>query len=141
MRARALMAVPLVVALLLPACGSRSCADVADDLGAALQDALDTAAELTAADLQTEGEPIPPFLQELQTRATELQAEAEELGCSDEAMEQLVAARIEELEAEPGTVAEILLQSLRDDEFFTDGREAPVDAPPSPDGAGTTEGG
>ena len=120
MRGSRFVALSLAAALIAPACGGRNCADVADDLVAELQTVLDEAAKMTPAELaeaQSGGE-APPFLQEVMERGGELEAEADELGCADDRMRELVSERIETLEAEPGTLAELLLQFLQQEDFF-----------------------
>lgn len=110
----------LSVALLAPGCSGRSCADVADDFVGALQDVLDQAAEMSPADLQTPDGQLPAFVGDVETEGERLEEEAISLGCTDEQMQTLVAERIDSLEAEPGTVADLLLDFLTRADFFGD---------------------
>lgn len=121
MRGSTLVAAALVVSLVTSACGERDCQDVAEDLIATLQDVLDQAAELRPADLQTPDGQLPTFLLEVQEDGERLAQEATDLGCTDAQMQDLVAERLDTLEAEPGTVADLLLDLLTRGDFFDGG--------------------
>lgn len=106
--------------LLAAACGGddagATCEDVADDAIQVIQDVID---ELDALSLEEIAamEEEPEALADMERRADELQNQANELGCSDAEMEELLNARVGNLEAE-GMFGELLIGELEGGGFF-----------------------
>lgn len=105
--------------LLAASCGGDSggsCEGVADDAIQVIQDVIN---ELDALSLEEIAamEEEPEALADMERRADELQAQANELGCSDAEMEELLNARVGNLEAE-GMFGELLIGELEGGGFF-----------------------
>ncbi|MDY7105961.1 MAG: hypothetical protein S0880_32650 [Actinomycetota bacterium] len=115
---RSLTAVLAVMALILAGCGGdddsadgASCVDLAGEMMELLQDTIDVASDMTLEEMIASGEEdTPEFLVELETEGEALEERAEEIGCSDEEMEQLMCDRVDEIEAE-GPFAEGIMAS------------------------------
>jgi hypothetical protein len=88
-----------------------------------LQDTIDLIDGLDAAALSalSEGTEVPPEFVAIQERGDQLSARADEVGCSDEEMARLVAARAGDLEAD-SVFGQFILESVRsgEGEFFGD---------------------
>lgn len=96
--------------------GSGSCEGVADDAIQVIQDVIDELDSLSLEDLAAM-EDEPEALADMEQRADDLQARANELGCSDETMEELLNARVGDLKAE-GMFGELLVSELEGGGFF-----------------------
>jgi len=96
--------------------GANSCEGVADDAIQVIQDVIDELDSLSLEDLAAM-EDEPEVLADLEKRADELQDKANELGCSDATMEELLNARVGDLKAE-GMFGELLVDELEGGGFF-----------------------
>lgn len=113
----------LSLALIVAACGDDDAADPAsldscEGLAVAgiamLQDTIDLVDGLDATQLAALGESdeVPPGFEALQARGDELADRATEIGCSDEEMADLVAARAEDLSAD-SVFGQFILEGVR----------------------------
>ena len=106
--------------LVAAACGGDdaggSCESVADDAIEVIQDVID---ELDSLSLEELGamEDEPAAIGNMERRADELQDKANELGCSDATMEELLNARVGDLTAD-GMFGELLIGELEGGGFF-----------------------
>ncbi len=98
--------------------GGGSCASVADEAISAFQDVINEFDALSLDDAAAlGGEEEPQFLTDMETRMDNLQEQADDLGCSDETMEELFLDRIDTLTAE-GMFGELMLQELQSGGLF-----------------------
>ncbi len=113
----------LSLALVVAACGDDDAAEPAsldscDALAVAgiamLQDTIDLVDELSVEELAAFGETVetPAGFDALQARGDELSARATEIGCSDEEMADLVAARSDDLSAD-SVFGQFILDGVR----------------------------
>lgn len=105
--------------LVAAACGGDSggsCESVADDAIDVIQEVIDEMDSMSLEDIASMEEE-PEVLQDMERRADELQAQANELGCSDAEMEQLLNARVGNLSAD-GMFGELLVDELQTGGFF-----------------------
>jgi hypothetical protein len=106
--------------LIATACGgddsAASCEGIADDAIQVIQDVIDELDEMTLEEIAAMEEE-PEALADMEARADELQAQANELGCSDEEMTELLNARVGNLRAE-GFFGELLVSELESGGFF-----------------------
>ncbi|MDJ0923048.1 MAG: hypothetical protein QNJ77_00690 [Acidimicrobiia bacterium] len=105
--------------LVAAACGgdsAGSCESVADDAIQVIQEVIDELDSLTLEELGNLDEE-PEVIQNMEKRADELQAQANELGCSDSEMEELLNARVGNLEAD-GMFGGLLVEELESGGFF-----------------------
>jgi len=104
----------IVTGLVFAACGdsdsASSCEDLADDGIALVQDMLDELSDLSLEDISSDEE--PQALQDFTEKGEALQTQADELGCTDEQMTELVSARVGSLDAD-GPIAELILEGLQ----------------------------
>ena len=109
-----------VLSLVVAACGGDSggdsCESVADEAIQAIQDVIDEVDSLTLEEFGAMDEE-PEALADMERRAEELQQRADELGCSDAEMEELLNARVGNLEAE-GMLGTLLIDELEGGGFF-----------------------
>ena len=96
--------------------GGASCESVADDAIQVIQDVIDELDSLSLEEIASM-EDEPEALADMERRADELQDQANELGCSDAEMEELLNARVGNLEAE-GMFGELLVGELEGGGFF-----------------------
>lgn len=124
---------PLLAALLfvVAACGDdggsvdpaslNSCDSLADAGITLLQDTLDLVDSLSAEELAAlgESEDTPAAFTEIETRGDALTARADTLGCTDEEMNSLMAARVDRLSSDT-VFGQFLIESVRsgDGGFF-----------------------
>lgn len=115
-----------VVALALTACGgddggdaagADSCAALADEGIELVQGVLDELEGMSLADLAAAGDEDPEFIQDMEEKGEALDARQSELGCSDEEMEELFLARLDDLDVEPGSIGSFLVDTLRSEGF------------------------
>ena len=105
--------------LVAAACGGDSggsCESVADDAIQVIQEVINEMDSLSLEELASLEEE-PEVLTNMQVRADELQDEANELGCSDATMEELLNARVGDLEAD-GMFGELLVDEMQSGGFF-----------------------
>ena len=106
--------------LLAAACGGDSgggsCESVADDAIEVVQDVINEMDSLSLEEIAGMEEE-PEALQDMERRAEELQQQADDLGCSDAEMEQLLNARVGQLSAE-GMFGQLLVDELQTGGFF-----------------------
>jgi hypothetical protein len=111
-----------VLGLVAAACGgdsdggANSCEGVADDAIQVIQEVIDELDSISLEELAAL-EDEPPAIAEMEQRADDLQAKANDLGCSDETMEELLNARVGDLEAE-GVFGQLLVGDLEGGGFF-----------------------
>ena len=96
--------------------GAGSCEGVADDAIQIIQEVIDELDSMSPDDLLSL-EDEPPAFAKMEQRGEELQAEAEELGCSDATMEELLDARVGDLKAD-GFFGEALISEFEGEGFF-----------------------
>ena len=117
---RKLFILMAALALIVAACGGDSggdsCESVADDAIQVIQDVIDELDSLTLEEIAAMEEE-PEALADMERRADELQQKANELGCTDAEMQQLLDARVGNLEAE-GMFGELLIGELETGGFF-----------------------
>ena len=117
---RKLIILMAALGLVVAACGGDSggdsCEGVADDAIQVIQDVINEVDSLTLEELSAMDEE-PEALANLERRADELQQKADELGCSDTEMEELLNARVGNLEAE-GMIGQLLIGELESGGFF-----------------------
>ena len=113
----------LVIALGLVAAGcggdsgsGGSCDAVADDAIALIQDLINEVDQMTLEEAAALGEDNEVF-SDMEQKADDLQAQADDLGCSDAEMEELFLARIDNLTAE-GLLGEAMLEGFRSESIF-----------------------
>lgn len=122
----------LTLSLLLAACGigddssgnnndtgGAAEAETCSDVGAAaidsIQQLLNDVGDLSLSDLQKAGgEEQPEAIQNLQDDVDELQAKAQELGCTDEAIAGYLKEHVDELEA-AGDIPQMLLDAFKEE--------------------------
>ncbi len=93
-----------------------SCESVADEAIGLVQGVIDEFDTMSLEDIAAlENE--PPQFAELEEKANELEAKAEELGCSDAEMETLMNDRVGDLKAE-GPFGQLLVESIKSDGGF-----------------------
>lgn len=109
-------AIGLVVAACGGDSGGDSCEGVADDAIEVIQDVINEMDSLTLEEIAAMDEE-PEALADMERRADELQEKANELGCSDAEMQELLNARVGNLEAE-GMFGELLIGELEGGGFF-----------------------
>ncbi|MBT8208495.1 MAG: hypothetical protein KJO18_09490 [Acidimicrobiia bacterium] len=104
------------LALAASACGgdSASCDAIADDALVLIQDLINEFDELSLDDLNAAEEPA--FVGEFETDAEALDERALDAGCSDATMEELMDARIGQLES-TGLIGSALIDQLEEDGF------------------------
>lgn len=106
--------------LVAAACGGDdaggSCESVADDAIQVIQDVIDELDSLTLDELAAMDDE-PEAIADMERRADELQDKANDLGCSDSTMEELLNARVGDLKAE-GMFGELLVSELEGGGFF-----------------------
>lgn len=105
--------------LVAAACGGDSggsCESVADDAIDVIQEVIDEMDALSLEEIASMEEE-PQVLQDMEQRAEELQDQANDLGCSDAEMEQLLNARADQLTAN-GMFGELLVDELQSGGFF-----------------------
>lgn len=105
--------------LVAAACGGDSggsCESVADDAIDVIQEVIDEMDALSLEEIAAMEEE-PQALQDMERRAEELQDQANDLGCSDAEMEQLLNARAGNLTAN-GMFGELLVDELQSGGFF-----------------------
>jgi hypothetical protein len=116
---RKLFILMAALGLLAAACGGDSggsCESVADDAIQVIQDVINELDSLSLEEIAAMEEE-PEALADMERRADELQDRANELGCSDAEMEELLNARVGDLEAE-GMFGELLVGELEGGGFF-----------------------
>ncbi len=116
---RKLFILMAALGLVAAACGGDSggsCEEVADEAIEVIQGVIDEMDSLTIEELGAM-EDEPEAITELERRADELQSQADELGCSDAEMEELLTARVGNLEAE-GMFGGLLIDELEGGGFF-----------------------
>lgn len=96
--------------------GGGSCESVADEAIEVIQEVIDEMDSLSLEEIASMEEE-PAVLQDMEKRADELQVQADELGCSDAEMEQLLNARAGNLTAD-GMFGELLVDELQSGGFF-----------------------
>jgi hypothetical protein len=104
--------------LVVAGCGgdsAGSCEGVADEAIEIFQDAINEIDEMSLEDLASGNE--PEALVEMEERAESLQVQAEDLGCSDAEMEELINARTGSLTAD-GEFGQMLLEGVQSDGLF-----------------------
>jgi len=104
--------------LVVAACGgdsAGSCESVADDAIDIFQDAINEIDKMSLEELASGDE--PQALVEMEERADELQGQAEELGCSDAEMEELMNARAGDLTAD-GEFGQMMLEGIQSEGLF-----------------------
>ena len=111
-----LTAIVLALALAAAACGDSggeagSCDELVDEAVDLFQDALDSLADLTLEDAATLDQDLPEEFETLETRGAELEAQSEELGCTEAELQARFDERIDDLTAD-GPVAELILGGL-----------------------------
>ena len=111
-----LAALGLVIAACGGDSGGDSCESVADDAIQVIQEVINEMDSLTLEELGAMEEE-PEALADMERRAEELQDKANELGCSDAEMEELLNARVGNLQAE-GMFGELLISELEGGGFF-----------------------
>lgn len=117
----------LALALIAAACGdddggaggsvdpadANSCEDLADVTVNLIQQAIDAVADMDMADflsMADEGN-IPPEFEQMETVGEEIEARAEQLGCTEEDAQELVCDRLGRIEA-GSDVAELILTGV-----------------------------
>ncbi len=95
--------------------GGASCDSVADDAISLFQDVINEMDAMTAEQLGSAEEPAA--LGELESKSDELQTRADDLGCSDEKMEELLTARIGDLTSD-GLFGELMISELENGGLF-----------------------
>ncbi len=114
-----LSVIVVAFALVAAACsggGAASCESVADEAIGLVQGIIDEFDDMSLEDLAAlENE--PPQFDELEQKANELEAKAEELGCSDAEMEKLMNERAGDLKAE-GPFGQLLVESIKSEGGF-----------------------
>ena len=116
---RKFLVVLAILGLVAGACGGdsgASCESVADDAIDVIQDVIDEMDTMTLEELGALDEE-PEALVDMERRAEELQDQANELGCTDATMEQLLEDRAGNLTAE-GFFGELLVEELKGGGFF-----------------------
>ena len=112
---RKLFVLIAVVGLVAASCGGDSgggsCESVADDAIAAFQTVITELDSMTLDELGQLGEEDPPVIVEMEATLEDLQGQAEDLGCSDAEMEELLTARVGTLEAD-GAFGELMIAEL-----------------------------
>ncbi len=96
--------------------GGDSCEGVADEAIQVIQDVINEMDSLTLEDIGAMDEE-PEVFEDMERRADELQEKADELGCSNAEMEELLSARVGSLEAE-GMFGDLLISELESEGFF-----------------------
>lgn len=120
---RKILVLVAALGLVAAACGGSdssggSCEGVADGAIAAFQDVINEFDALSLDDAAAlGGEEQPQFMTDMENRMDDLQAQADDLGCSDETMEELFLERIDTLTAE-GMFGELMLQELQGGSIF-----------------------
>lgn len=112
-----------VLALGLAACGgdgdgaasADSCDALAEDAKDLIQDLVDEVDGMSLADLAAAGDEEPEFMTEFEEEGEALSERQEELGCSDEEMSELLAARVDEIETEPGSIGAMMVEAIKTD--------------------------
>jgi hypothetical protein len=106
--------------LVAAACGggddAGSCEGVADDAIEVIQEFINEVDELSleeAAELGADS----AIVSDMETKADELQDQANSLGCSDAEMEALFTERLDDLTAE-GMIGELMLEGIRSEGLF-----------------------
>ncbi len=115
-----LSVIVVAFALVAAACSgggaAASCESVADEAIGLVQGIIDEFDNMSLEDLAAlENE--PPQFAELEQKANELEAKAEELGCSDAEMEKLMNERAGDLKAE-GPFGQLLVESIKSEGGF-----------------------
>lgn len=123
---RKMLVVAAALSLLVAGCGDSDAGgggsiDDCDDLVAAgldlIQDVLDEVGDMSMEELAALGDQEPEFVQDLETRGTELEQRQVELGCSDAELEAGLIDGLDSLEAD-GPVAELMLEGFKADPDF-----------------------
>ena len=113
---RKLLILAAAFGLVVTACGgdgAGSCAEVADEAIVLFQEFLDDASSMTEADFVSSGEAM---FEDFEQKGEELDAKINDLGCSDEEMNSLMAERVDSLDA-GGILGEMLLSEIGEDFF------------------------
>ena len=109
--------------LVAAACGgddagsAGSCEDVADQAIDAFQDVINEIDSMTLEEAAAMGDEDPAFITDMEQRFEELEAQADSLGCSDDEMEDLFVARLDNLTAE-GFLGELMIEEFRNQGVF-----------------------
>ena len=104
--------------LFVGACGgddagsADSCAGVADSAMTAVQGVIDELDSLTLDEMSAMGDEDPAFITDFEKKMEELQAAANDLGCSDAEMEELFVERADSLKAD-GMFGELMIEELK----------------------------
>lgn len=117
---RKLFVLIAAMSLFVAACGGdsdggASCESVADDAISLFQDVINEMDSMSDEDLASGDEPAA--LTELESKSDELQTRANDLGCSDEEMEELLTARIGDLTSD-GLFGELMISELENGGLF-----------------------
>lgn len=130
---RRLPALAVALLLALAACGDddggapadpaalTSCEQVADASIALMQDAIDIIDSLSTEELAEFGtsEETPEVFRDVEAQGTALENRAEAIGCTEEQMNSLLAARVDDLSSDT-TFGQFIIESVRSGEggFF-----------------------
>lgn len=115
---RKLLILMAALGLVVAACGgdsAGSCEGVADEAIEIFQDAINEIDKMSLEDLASGNE--PEALVKMEERADSLQVQAEDLGCSDAEMEQLMNARVGNLTAD-GEFGQMMLDGIQSEGLF-----------------------
>lgn len=118
---RVLLAVA-VFGLVVAACGgdggdAGSCADIADEGIAAIQEVINEIDTMSLDDLTALGSEDPEFITDMETRMDELDERSTELGCSDEELAELVQDRVGDLSAD-SEFGQLMIDQFSDSGIF-----------------------
>ena len=117
---RKLFVLIAALGLLAGACGgggdAGSCAGVADDAIDAVQSMVNELDSLSLDEMAAMDED-PAFMVDFEETMTELEGRADELGCSDAEMEELLKDRADSLTAD-GMFGELMIEELQNGNIF-----------------------
>lgn len=113
---RKLLVLAAAFGLVVTACGgdgAGSCAEVADEAIVLFQEFLDEASSMTEDDFVSGGEAL---FEDFEAKGEKLDEQINDLGCTDEEMNSLMAERVGTLDA-GGFLGEMLLSEIGEDFF------------------------
>ena len=95
-----------------------SCAEVADEAIAVIQDFVDEVSALSVDEIFAAGENVPG-VDDFEARGEALQQQADDAGCSDEEMQSLINQRLGDLESD-SEFGQLIIDGIRSEGFFSE---------------------
>ncbi len=97
--------------------GAGSCDAVADDAISAFQTVITELDSMTLDELSALGDEDPQVIVDMEQKIESLQTQADDLGCSESEMQELLNARVGDLTSE-GMFGELMIDELEAGDFF-----------------------